>query len=354
MAIPRIFISSTCYDLQEIRSQLRQFIDGMGYEPIMSEFGDIFYDSDKHVQDACKEEIPKSNIFVLIVGNNYGSLYYKHSDKTALPDSVTLQEFRKALELGIPKYIFLNRFVQYDFDNYRRALNEKIRRDITDNKIEEADDEKKRQLKKEQFDASYHFPHNAYRYIFYFLDIIQTLDTNNAVFPFESFDDIKKTLRKQWAGFFYDSLTRQRNIAVEKVELLGKRLDRIEHHLRTLAESSTASKDRNKSTIDIKEFTSEFNIAELEQMQEKIDDIISEIIYFDDGYRCKQRISFNKHFDLHLTSTWLFSLLTLIQTHKWSKFIPITEIFKGYDFIYWKDVADVPYKTLSELGSIFN
>ena len=50
MAAPRIFISSTCYDLQEIRFQLRRFIQDIGYEPVMSEFGDIFYDLGDHVQ----------------------------------------------------------------------------------------------------------------------------------------------------------------------------------------------------------------------------------------------------------------------------------------------------------------
>ena len=44
MAIPRIFISATCYDLQEICFQLRRFIQEVGYDPVMSEFGDIFYD----------------------------------------------------------------------------------------------------------------------------------------------------------------------------------------------------------------------------------------------------------------------------------------------------------------------
>lgn len=68
MAVPRVFISSTCYDLQEIRFQLRRFIQDIGYEPVMSEFGDIFYDLGDHVQDACKEEINRSNIFVLVIG----------------------------------------------------------------------------------------------------------------------------------------------------------------------------------------------------------------------------------------------------------------------------------------------
>lgn len=34
MAKPRIFISSTFYDLRQVRSDLDQFIEALGYEPI--------------------------------------------------------------------------------------------------------------------------------------------------------------------------------------------------------------------------------------------------------------------------------------------------------------------------------
>ena len=44
MAIPRVFISSTCYDLKYIRENLRFFIKTIGYDPILSEEGGIFYD----------------------------------------------------------------------------------------------------------------------------------------------------------------------------------------------------------------------------------------------------------------------------------------------------------------------
>lgn len=42
MAAPRVFVSSTCYDLQEVRYQLRTFIEDFGFIPVMSEYGDIF------------------------------------------------------------------------------------------------------------------------------------------------------------------------------------------------------------------------------------------------------------------------------------------------------------------------
>ena len=228
MAVPRVFISSTCYDLQEIRFQLRRFIEDFGYDPVMSEFGDIFYDLSQHVQDACKDEIAKSNIFVLIIGNNYGSLYYKHDENKGVPDSITLQEFKKALEVGIPKYIFINRFVQHDFENYKRALSKHIAKYFSENEVPDhkIDDTKKKL--KEGYDSTYPFPQDAYKYVFYFLDILYSLDINNAIYPFESFENIRDSLRKQWAGFFYDSLTKERTVSIEKVERLENRLEKIE------------------------------------------------------------------------------------------------------------------------------
>lgn len=167
MAAPRVFVSSTCYDLKEIRYQLRNFITDFGFDPVMSEFGDIFYNYDQHVQDACLDEINKCQLFVLIIGNNYGSIYHNNTDPNSLPDSVTLKEFKKALETNIYKHIFINRFVNYDYQNYVRTLEKEIfdylsRNDVADSKIDEV-----RQKIKMDFDNKYYFNHESYKYIFF-------------------------------------------------------------------------------------------------------------------------------------------------------------------------------------------
>lgn len=46
MAKPRVFISSTFYDLRQVRQDLDQFIMSLGYEPIRNEEGDIPYGKD--------------------------------------------------------------------------------------------------------------------------------------------------------------------------------------------------------------------------------------------------------------------------------------------------------------------
>ena len=46
MAKPRVFVSSTFYDLRQVRDDLDRFISGMGYEAVLHEAGDIAYGKD--------------------------------------------------------------------------------------------------------------------------------------------------------------------------------------------------------------------------------------------------------------------------------------------------------------------
>lgn len=196
MATPRIFVSSTCYDLQEIRFQLRNFITDFGYDAVMSEFDDIFYDYDKHVQDSCLDEISKCQLFLLVVGNNYGSFYHQDKQELQMPESVTLKEFRTALETKISKHIFVNKYVDYDYKNYKRALDKVTLKHFQKNEVsDDKTSEVKEQIKIE-FDKTYPFPYDSYRYIFYFIEIVYELKENNAVNTFETFIDIKDSLRE--------------------------------------------------------------------------------------------------------------------------------------------------------------
>lgn len=52
MATPRIIVSSTCYDIQEIRFQLKTYIHDYRYESVLSEFDNISLDYEKHIQDS--------------------------------------------------------------------------------------------------------------------------------------------------------------------------------------------------------------------------------------------------------------------------------------------------------------
>jgi hypothetical protein len=359
MATPRIFVSSTCYDLQEIRFQLKNFIAEFGYDSVMSEFDDIFYGYDKHVQDSCLDEIGKCQLFVLVIGNNYGSFYHQEKNDVKIPDSVTLREFRKALETKIPKHIFINKYVDYDYKNYKRALDNATLKHFRENII--ADDktlEVKAKIKKD-FDNTFFFPFESYKYVFYFLEIVYEQTINNALNTFDTFIDIKNSLRKQWAGFMYESLTRKEKNVSLVIQPLESKIDKIEKNLSKLIESKTVDND-NKLSFDITALTRENNLENLEIVQNEINQLLYDIRIFeyitDEGeVQSGQRVYFNKHFTNKTSKSWLEYLKTLIQNFKWSKLIHVQIIFKDFPiskFSRWNN--EVSYKTLFDLYAMYN
>jgi hypothetical protein len=57
MARPRVFLSSTFYDLRQIRADLERFIKQLGYEPILHERGKVPYGSEKKLEHYCYKEL---------------------------------------------------------------------------------------------------------------------------------------------------------------------------------------------------------------------------------------------------------------------------------------------------------
>ena len=57
MAGLKIFVSSTCFDLSILRSELRYFIASLGYEPVMSDYADVLYNPRQHTHSSCIDEI---------------------------------------------------------------------------------------------------------------------------------------------------------------------------------------------------------------------------------------------------------------------------------------------------------
>jgi len=93
MAIPRVFVASTCYDLKYIRENLKYFIKTLGYDPILSEEGSIFFDPSKHTHDSCLSEVSNCQLFVLIIGGRFGG---KYKDS---PKSITNMEYEEAKKI---------------------------------------------------------------------------------------------------------------------------------------------------------------------------------------------------------------------------------------------------------------
>lgn len=101
---PSVFVSSTCYDLKQVREDLKDFFeDNYGFQTILSEFDSFPVDPCKGTFENCIENVDKAaDIFVLIIGNRYG--YVMENGK-----SITNLEYLHAKAKGIPIYVFVNK-----------------------------------------------------------------------------------------------------------------------------------------------------------------------------------------------------------------------------------------------------
>ncbi len=96
-----LFVSSTCYDLSQVRADLRDFSESIGLEPILSEFDSFPVNPNQSTLNNCLEAVKnRADIFVLVVGGRYGSI-------TDAGKSITNLEYFEAKAKGIPKYIFV-------------------------------------------------------------------------------------------------------------------------------------------------------------------------------------------------------------------------------------------------------
>jgi len=181
MANPRVFISSTCYDLSQIRDNLSEFIMSCNYETILSERGDVFYHPDLHTHECCINEIENCNMFILIIGGRFGGNYVSDPKK-----SITNAEYEAACIKNLPVFTFIKREV---YEDHRLYQKNKDNQEIID-KIIFPSIENQKHAKK----------------IFEFINTVRLSSVNNGFFPFEFAREIELNLKKQWAGMMFNFL----------------------------------------------------------------------------------------------------------------------------------------------------
>ena len=187
MARPRVFVSSTYFDLKHIRSSLEVFIHSLGYDAVLSEKGDIPYTPEIPLDESCYREVQGSDIYVLIIGGRYGAEIskYKNTDKGFydLYDSITRQEYKSAIEQDIPIYVLIEKSVYSEYHTFR----------------------------KNRGNRGVIYAHVESINIFYFIEDIVNQRKNNPIQTFERHAEIETWLKEQWAGMFRELIQKESN-----------------------------------------------------------------------------------------------------------------------------------------------
>lgn len=226
MANLRVFLSSTCYDLSVVRGQLRQFIETLGHDPVMSDYNDVVYDPRSHTHTSCIDEVTGADVVVVIIGSRFGgkvvpqalqkvdlealkAISKSHEIlKTKENISITQLEVLKAIESSIPLFVFVDDRVMHDHATYEKNKMKPIVGEIEFDSIEK--------------------PETA-RYIFEFINFLRLRSTNNGITTFSRFQDIEDSLRKQWSGLMQRLLYEQRSRAID-----SRRIDSLTDQLESL------------------------------------------------------------------------------------------------------------------------
>lgn len=184
MARPRIFISSTFYDLRQVRSDIERSIRELGYEPVRHETGAVPYSKDEPLESGAYREIELSDVIVFITG---GGRFGSQSE--AEPGySISQVELKRALESGIPVFIFVESAVFNEYNTYQ------LNKDTNIN-YSSVDDIR----------------------VFKFLEELYLLPSNNPITPFEVASDITNYLKEQFAGLFHRFLQEQKRLKEVRV-----------------------------------------------------------------------------------------------------------------------------------------
>lgn len=188
MVQPRVFVSSTYYDLKHIRSSLEHFIDSLGFETILTEKGNIAFSPAIPLDESCYKEVENSDILIIIIGGRYGS-ERSGSEQQAKDqfydryESITKTEYVTAINRDIPTYILIEKSVYADYETFLK------------NKTNDSID----------------YAHVDSVNIFYLIEEILSQPKNNPVHQFDRYSDIEAWLKEQWAGLFRELLNQHSN-----------------------------------------------------------------------------------------------------------------------------------------------
>lgn len=197
MAAPRVFISSTYYDLRHVREDIGNFILQMGYEPVMHDRGGVTYTQTDTLEKSCYDELSTCDIVICIIGNKYGT----KSESSDL--SITMEELKSAIKDRKKIYIYVLKEVYIENKTYLlNKDNDFVPASVDSIKVHEFVAEIKESIK------------------------------NHPIEPFDNISDIINNLKSQFAGVFQRLLSQEASATEAKTAYdLQESADKISHSI---------------------------------------------------------------------------------------------------------------------------
>lgn len=174
MASPRIFLSSTYYDLKQVRNDIGNSIEQLGYQVVRHERSDIPYDGSRRLEESCYDEIATCDIVVCVIGNSFGT----RSDINAL--SITMNELERAIKDRKIVYVYVENSVLIENRTYRKNRDNK---DFVPANVDNVE---------------------IHRYI---ANLQERMGNTKPIMAFETAEDIIISLKSQLAGLFQSLLS---------------------------------------------------------------------------------------------------------------------------------------------------
>jgi len=179
---PTVFVSSTCFDLGQVRADIRELINTFGLEPVLSEYDTFPVSPDTDTISNCLRNVrEKADIFILIVGCRYG--FQTNNGK-----SITNLEYIEAKKKGIPVYVFVKSNVMNILPIWKNNPTADFSSHVENQKVLE-------------------FVENVSHF------------KSNWVYKFDLAQDIKSALLQQIPYLFMDSLESRRKLKANDLKL---------------------------------------------------------------------------------------------------------------------------------------
>jgi hypothetical protein len=186
--IPRVFVSSTYYDLKHVRERIEKFLDNYGFEPVLFESDKVVYQHGKPIDNSAYYEVELCHIMILIVGGRYGSPISTKSveEERKIYDedyiSITRKEFETAIKKQIPILFFINKNVFSEYQTYKE--NQEYFEEL---------------YKSTSEPKKFRFAHVDHINVFRFIDVLKA----KPIKTFEKVEEIEIYIKLQLSGMFY-------------------------------------------------------------------------------------------------------------------------------------------------------